>query len=98
MKKTRLKKEGKIGKINREANKTLRQIYWEKGITTCEAHLKGCMKDFGLSWHHRHKRVNYRKNPDGLSKFNETILVCSHCHQEAEKSRALTEKLFKQLR
>lgn len=93
-----MKKIGKIGKRNILANKKLKQEYLRRGITTCEAKLNGCMRDFGLSFHHRHKRHWYRDKPELLSDFNQTILVCANCHHLLETDRKLTEEIFNKLR
>jgi len=93
-----LNRIGKQAKIKLQANKKLKEIYREKGITQCEARLSGCMQYFGLSWYHRHKRVFYYDKPDLLSSFNQTILVCANCHPKLEQDRKLTETKFEQLR
>ena len=87
----------RVKQWNKERAK-LKKIYLEKGITTCEIGLSGCMKDFGLSFAHKHKRVYYYQRPELLGSFNETILACAFCHQEIEKDRELTEMVFKKLR
>jgi len=78
--------------------KKLKIEYKNRGITTCEVGLEKCMRDFGLSFAHRHKRVYYYQRPELLGSFNETILACAYCHQEIEKDRELTEMVFKKLR
>ena len=76
----------------------LKILYQEKGITRCELRLPGCMDTFGMSFHHRHKRVWYLKYPKLLGDFNQTVLTCAYCHDKAEASRGLTILLFNKLR
>jgi hypothetical protein len=93
-----MKKIGKITKRNIEANKKLKLIYLEKGITNCEIRLPDCCFNWALGFAHKKKRVEYLKNPDGLSDFNETLLSCNSCHQKIEGNRKLTEYYFNKLR
>lgn len=93
-----MKRIGKQGKINIKANKKLKEIYSEQGISYCEAQLEGCMDTFGLSWHHRNKRVWYYDKPELLGSFNETILVCASCHPKLEADKELTKQKFNYLR
>lgn len=93
-----MKKIGKIGRINLEANKILKKIYVEKGILTCELKLSGCWKDNALGFAHREKRWKYIKNPEKLSEFKETLLACNPCHDKIEHNKNLTEEFFKRLR
>lgn len=76
----------------------LKKIYQSKGIVRCELRLEGCMKDFAMSFHHRHKRWWYIKRPELLGEFNQTVLACASCHDKAEASARLTEELFNKLR
>ncbi len=93
-----MRRIGKQGRINIQANKKLKAIYQDKGITSCEPILNGCMRNFALSWHHRKKRIEYYNCPEKLSDFDETILVCQSCHTKLEASRELTEEIFSRLR
>ena len=76
----------------------LKRIYQQKGITTCEVKLEKCMRSFGLSFHHRKKRVEYYKCPEELGEFSETLLTCAFCHDCLEKDKELTKKVFNKLR
>ena len=79
--------------------RNLTPIYASKGITSCEAQFPGCMKTFGLSFHHRKKRWQYIRTPDELGKFHETILVCAYCHDKIESNYAkMNDDIFKKLR
>ena len=92
------KQIGKIGKRNLEANALLKWIYIDRGIIRCEVGLKGCMIDNGLTFAHKHKRVEYLKEPKRLSEFSETVLACINCHDKMEVDRGLTKKIFEHLR
>jgi len=89
-----VKRVGKIGGINLEANKKLKELFTEKEITRCEL----CQSPFMLSWHHRHKRLFYRSCPELLSSFNQVVLLCAKCHDEAERDKEYTKDIFMKLR
>lgn len=94
MKRTRLKTIGKIGKINIDANRKLKELFADKGITRCEL----CGSDNYLSFAHRHKRIWYRGYPELLSDFNQVLLLCVPCHEKMEYNKDLTSKIFAGLR
>ena len=88
---------------NATINKILKREYEERGITTCEARIPGvCMRDFALSWHHRHKRRWYKTKDHSrealLASFNQTILVCAACHDRLEQHPDETREYFERLR
>jgi hypothetical protein len=88
---------------NVNVNKILKRIYKERGNTTCEAKIPGaCMRDFALSWHHRHKRRWYKTKDHSreplLATFNHTILVCGPCHEYLEQHPDESKKYFLKLR
>lgn len=89
-----MKRIGKIGRVNIEANKKLKELFTEKEITRCEL----CQSPFMLSWHHRHKRLFYRGCPELLSEFNQVILVCAKDHDELERDKDYTKQVFLRLR
>lgn len=100
MKRTKMKMLGRQGKINIEANKRLKAIYKEKGITTCEVRLSGCWGSRNLSFHHRYCRDYYRckdieQNIKNLSNYNTVLLVCPVCHDKLQRYKELSEKVFK---
>lgn len=97
MKRTKLRRIGEQGRKNLLANKKLKGIYFEKGIITCELRFKGCTRDWGLSFAHKHKRYWYHTR-EGLDSFEETILACLNCHNIIEGNEELTNQLFKELR
>ena len=90
--------KNKQQRINIEANKRLKKIYQEKGILTCEAKLRGCMKTFALSFHHRFPRYFYYNRPDLLVDFQQSILVCANCHQKLQQDNTLSAHTFHKLR
>ena len=87
-------KVGKIGKANAAANRKLKKMFMDKGITTCEF----CGADNYLGFAHRHKRVWYRQNLDLLSDFRQVLLLCQKDHDMIEYSQERTEHLFVSLR
>ena len=90
----------KLSKVKEwdNARKKLKVIYEDRGIRYCEARLPGCCVSNFLSFAHRQKRIEYYSKPELLGSFEETLLLCIHCHQKIENDKELTEKLFKQLR
>jgi hypothetical protein len=93
-----MKQIGKVGKINVRANLKLKKLFEENDIRSCEINLPGCMKTFALSWHHRHKRIWYRSQPEKLSEWKQAILSCAKCHHFAEQDAEFTEEIFLRLR
>ena len=99
MRKTYLKKNGKRYKINREANKKLKELFTEKRIRDCEIGLEGCCGNYlGLQFCHRKKRSWYYSRPELLSDFKQVVLGCPVCHNRIEHNPKLTEEVFKRLR
>ena len=98
LKRTPLRRVGKQGIINREANQKLREIYEEKGITECEIRLPGCLINWTLAFAHRHKRDWYKTKKFGLDLFEETVLACTSCHNQIEHNKKLTDEVFNRLR
>jgi hypothetical protein len=98
MKRSYIKKIGKIGLINLEVNRKIKEMFLEKGIDKCEIRLPGCMITWPLAPAHRHKRVWYYSQPELLSDFSQFVLACQRCHEKIENDKDLTEKVFKRLR
>jgi len=94
MKSQPIKRIGKIGKRNIDANKKLKEIFLEKGIVRCEL----CGTDNFLSFAHKHKRDWYRRYPELLSDYNQVLLLCIPCHEKIEVNRVETRALFIRLR
>lgn len=89
-----MKQIGKVGKINLEANKILKEKFLEYGITRCE--VSG--RNWALSFAHKRKRIDYRGCPEKLSDINEVLLLTIPIHNLIENNWELTRKLFKCLR
>ncbi len=79
---------------NQKANKILREAYIDKGIMYCEM----CGTTSGLHFHHRHSRYWYKKKPELLAEFNQTLLLDIPCHNKVEHNRELHEEYFNKLR
>ena len=93
-----IRKIGKRGKINLEANRKLKEQYYEIGIRDCEIQLPNCVKRSWLSFVHRHKRREYYGKEEMLSNIKQVLLGCIPCHSVLEKDSELTEKVFLRLR
>ena len=91
-------KQGKQAKINQKANEILKNLFEDREVKACEINLPGCMNTFALSWHHRHKRIWYRSQPEKLSEWKQAILACAKCHHFCEQDAELTEEVFQRLR
>ena len=96
MRKSPLKRVGKIGRANLEANKILREKLGD--ITHCEMRLEGCLGGMFLQFAHRHKRIFYKGEVDKLSAFNQVVVACQNCHEKTEYDRELNDKVFNKLR
>lgn len=90
-----IRKIGKIGKRNIDANIILFKEYSElTDLPPCE------VGKVGLCWHmfmgfaHRHERVDYRAYPEMLSKVNQTLKSCNPCHGWIDSHREEREELF----
>lgn len=87
----------KAGRKTKEwikARKKLKEIYEEKGITSCELRFGGCWRTNALSFAHRYKRGDARCEHT----FEGTILACVPCHQKIEYDSKLSEEMFNKLR
>jgi len=89
-----INKVGKIGRINTNANKILKELFEYNEIYRCEL----CQSIFFLHPHHRHKRLWYRGKPELLSTYNQAVLLCAKCHDEAERNKEYSKKIFLRLR
>ena len=96
MKRTPLKQLGKVGLINIQANKKLKEFY--AGVNYCEAKLEGCMGNWPLAFAHRHERFWYRPCPEKLSEYKQTIVACQSCHGRFDQDEALKKQTFLSLR
>jgi hypothetical protein len=62
----------------------LKVEYQEHGITSCEGSVFNdkCMHNFALSFHH----LDRRSSGDSENTFEETRLLCAHCHHMADQA------------
>ena len=93
-----MKKIGKVGQNNIKARKIIAEICEARGIERCEI----CSGTFGLAPAHRHPREWYRKNPDGLSDYDQWLALCVECHERMDNRSKTTERqkedIFNRLR
>jgi len=93
-----LKKLGKIGIANLQANKKLNKLYEDLGINYCEIGLPGC-QGYPLNFCHRHERTYYKGDVDLLSNYKQTVIACQdNCHRKIDQDKKLREKVFMELR
>lgn len=97
MKYTKLRKIGKIGRINLEANKRLNALYEDSEIRNCELKLAGC-ENYPLNFCHRHERNWYKGDVELLSSMKQTVIGCQCCHDKIDRDKKLREEKFLILR
>jgi hypothetical protein len=95
MRRTSLKKVGRVGKINIEANK---RIKLQNPVQYCEIQLDNCLGTMFLTIAHKHKRAWYKGNVELLSDPKEYVVGCVNCHNLIEHNQELTDKIFKKCR
>jgi hypothetical protein len=72
---------GKIGRINREARRSIAEQSEELGIEWCEIQFHGvCQGNFGLAPAHKEKREWYRGHHELLSDRRHWLAACQPCH------------------
>lgn len=98
MKRTTLRKIGKIGKANIEARQKIAEVSRQHELNFCEVNLKDCLRGMYLAPAHRHKRSWYQGNAELLADFNEWVCACVNCHNQMEHNAELTEQVFKRCR
>ena len=99
MKKSPLRKIGKIGKANIEARKLIADIAQEANLTSCEIMLSNiCAKNFGLAPAHKHERHWYKGDIQKLSSISEWVAACQPCHFHIDTHAKLKEEVFNKLR
>lgn len=98
MKRSRIRKIGKIGKANILANKKIKEILQGSEIGNCELQLEGCMQTWPLQVAHRHKRAWYKGDGEKLSRYSQWVIACQVCHDRIEHDKDLTEQMFEKLR
>lgn len=98
LRRTPLKRIGKIGKRNQEANKINYGRFAEMGIDRCEL----CGGTFGLAAAHKHPREWYRSCPELLSDESHVLYLCVECHEKLDNrdktSKLESDEIFERLR
>ena len=82
MKRTRIRRIGKVGRANLEANKRLKELF--QGKTHCEIRLSSCLGTWPLQRCHRHKRAWYKGDVEKLSDYKQVVIGCQNCHEKIE--------------
>lgn len=98
MRKTPLRRIGKVGEANIEARKRIAAIAEEKGLNYCEIGLEGCLHYMILAPAHRHPRTFYKGDVELLSDYDQWISACVVCHGEIDRNKELLESTFNRLR
>ena len=98
MKRSYIKKVGKVGKANQQARKRIAEVAEEHGLNYCEIKLPGCTGSWPLAPAHREKRAWYKGDIELLSDYNEWVSACVVCHDQIEHNKKLTEEIFERLR
>lgn len=102
MKRSPIRKVGKIGNINLDARRKIATQCYEMGLEYCELNFPGCMHNFGVAPAHRRPRIFYREDPDKLSDYKEWVVACQFCHERLDNRSKMTQKesddVFKRLR
>lgn len=102
LKRTPLKKKGKTGEANLNANKIIRRILEGGDVGYCQIQLEGCMGNWPLQVVHRHPRAWYKGSVELLSSQRQWIIGCQKCHEQLDRrtdeSKALTEEVFMRIR
>lgn len=96
VKRTPLRRVGRIGTANMLANKRLRASLGHIG--TCEMRLEGCLISWPLQFAHRHKRSWYKGDLEKLSNTKQVIVACQSCHNKTEYNRELNDEVFNKIR
>ena len=93
MKRTPIKRCGKIGLANLQARKIISQISEEKELN---------LGNWLLAPAHRYPRAFYKGSVELLSDYKQWICCCSMCHEKLDRrtaeSKELTEEIFLKIR
>jgi len=98
MKRSPIKKVGRVGQANIKARKMIATIAEEKGLTRCEIQLQGCTQTWPLAPAHLHKRAWYQGDAELLADYNQWVVACNTCHNTIEHNSELTKQVFERLR
>jgi len=97
LKRTPLRRVGKVGRANLQANKKLKDVL--SGIDRCEVReSEDCLDGMYLTNAHRHKRAWYQGDVELLSDWKQVVKACVNCHDAIEHDAELTEEVFMRLR
>jgi hypothetical protein len=101
MRKTPLKRIGRVGEANREARQRIAKIAEEKGLNYCELKFEGC-QNWPLAPAHCRPRSFYQGNVELLSDYSQWISACQHCHtildSRSQTSQEESDAIFEKLR
>ena len=101
MKRSGIKRCGKVGQANSKARKIIGEKCEELGLNYCEIAFNKdvtCLRSWPLAPAHKHKRAWYKGDVELLSDYNEWVVACQNCHNHMEHNEELTLKVFKRLR
>ena len=101
LKRSGLRKIGKVGEANRASRKIIADICEDKGLNYCEIRFNKdvqCMGSWPLAPAHLHKRAWYKGDVALLADYSQWVVACQVCHDRMENDADLTEKVFKKLR
>lgn len=82
MKRSPLRKIGKIGDINLDARRKIATQCFELGIEYCELNFPGCMHNFGVAPAHKERREFYRAKAFQHLLYDRSHwrVACQWCH------------------
>lgn len=98
MKRSYIKRSGKVAQANTKARKLIGQKCEELGLNYCEIGLEGCLQTWPLAPAHLHKRAWYKGDVSKLSDYSQWVVACQICHNLIEFNKDLTEETFVRLR
>lgn len=92
MRRTSVKKVGKIGEINRIARQKIAEYSELMGLSQCELKLTHACWGEAHAPAHRHDRVWYRPTPEKLWDPKQWVPACNACHAILDYERTKEEK------
>ena len=101
MKRSYIKRSGKIAQANTKARKIIAEKCQELDLNYCEIAFNKDVQCLGTSFlapAHKHKRAWYKGDVEKLSDYNEWVAACQVCHDRIEHDVELTLKVFRKLR
>lgn len=102
MKKTPLRRCGKVGEANIKSRKMIATKAEEEGLDFCELKFEGCLHKMYLAPAHRHSRSWYKGDADLLADFQQWVVACQNCHQildgRSTTSQEESDAIFLELR